>query len=163
VLDNGDWSQLVSAKVGADGSRPKTEPAALHGAIVGNIVGFIGDVLLVTFSGQVGSDPVPCRTTVDVGRHRVGDQALLIFEQGDARRPILVGCLKESTSASAPAVELKADDETVTVTAKERIVLRCGKASLTLTKAGKVILQGEYISQRSMGVVRIKGGCVEIN
>ena len=118
---------------------------------------------MVTYSGQAGSAAVPCRTTVDVSRDSVGRQALLVFEHGDARRPILVGCVRDSLSALVPAVDVKADGETVTVTAKEQIVLRCGRASITLTKAGKVILQGEYISQRSMGVVRIKGGSVEIN
>jgi hypothetical protein len=42
-------------------------------------------------------------------------------------------------------------------------VLRCGKASITLTKAGKVLVQGTYVSHRSSGVIRIKGGAVQLN
>ena len=163
LLEDSKWSQLVSVAVGADGERSTSEPTPFHGAVVGSIVGFVDGVLLVTYSGQLGSDAVPCRTTVNVDSSSVGRQALLMFEQGDTRLPILVGCLRDGLSASAPAVDVKADGETITVTAKEQIVLRCGRASITLTKAGKVILQGEYISQRSMGVVRIKGGSVEIN
>jgi len=49
------------------------------------------------------------------------------------------------------------------VSAKEQLVLRCGKASITLTKAGKIVIDGAYISCRSSGVYRIKGGSVQLN
>jgi hypothetical protein len=42
-------------------------------------------------------------------------------------------------------------------------VLQCGKASITLTKAGKVLIQGSYVSSRSTGVNRVKGGSVQLN
>jgi hypothetical protein len=60
-------------------------------------------------------------------------------------------------------VEVDADGERMTVTAKEELVLRCGEASITLTKAGKVLIRGTYVSSRSSGVNRIKGGAVHIN
>ena len=41
--------------------------------------------------------------------------------------------------------------------------LRCGKASITLTRAGKVLIRGAYLLSRSSGVNRIKGGSVQIN
>ena len=49
------------------------------------------------------------------------------------------------------------------LTAEHEIVLRCGKASLTLTRAGKVLIRGTYLLSRSSGVNRIKGGSVQIN
>lgn len=49
------------------------------------------------------------------------------------------------------------------VSAKEQLVLRCGKASITLTKAGKVLIKGSYVLSRSSGVNRIKGGSVQLN
>jgi hypothetical protein len=49
------------------------------------------------------------------------------------------------------------------VSAKEQMVLQCGKASITLTKAGKVLIQGSYVSSRSTGVNRVKGGSVHLN
>ena len=49
------------------------------------------------------------------------------------------------------------------VSAKEQLVLRCGKASITLTKAGKVMIQGSYVLSRSTGVNRVKGGSVQLN
>jgi len=127
------------------------------------IVGFIDDVLLVTYPGQVGSDAIPCRSAVDVNRDSNGRQAVLMFEHGDGRRPILVGCLKDARSRRCrPSMSRRMARR---LPSRRRSGSSCDaeKASITLTKAGKVILQGEYISQRSMGVVRIKGGCVEIN
>ena len=55
------------------------------------------------------------------------------------------------------------DGQRLVVTAKEQLVLRCGKASITLTSAGKVLVQGTYLSNRSTGVLRLKGGSVQIN
>ena len=53
--------------------------------------------------------------------------------------------------------------ERLIVTAKEQVVIRCGKASITLTRAGKVLIQGEYVLSRSAGVNRVKGGSVQLN
>ena len=55
------------------------------------------------------------------------------------------------------------DGERLVFTADKEIVLRCGDASITLTKAGKVIIRGSYLLSRSSGVNRIKGGSVQIN
>ena len=49
------------------------------------------------------------------------------------------------------------------LTAQREIVLRCGKASITLTRAGKVLIRGEYIFSRSTGVNKLKGGSIQLN
>ena len=46
---------------------------------------------------------------------------------------------------------------------EEEIVFECGKASITLTKSGKILIRGAYLLSRSSGVNRIKGGSVQIN
>jgi uncharacterized protein (DUF2345 family) len=55
------------------------------------------------------------------------------------------------------------DGQRVDVRAEQEIVLRCGKASITLTRAGKVLIRGAYISSQSSGANRIKGGSVHLN
>ena len=62
-----------------------------------------------------------------------------------------------------PIVQATLDGEQLVLTAQNEIVLRCGKASLTLTRAGKVLIRGTYLLSRSSGVNRIKGGSVQIN
>jgi len=67
-------------------------------------------------------------------------------------------------SGPVPAVaEAKVDGKKVTLTGEDEVTLKCGKASITLTKAGKVLIKGEYVLSRSSGVNRIKGGAVQIN
>lgn len=79
----------------------------------------------------------------------------------DNQRAILLGFL-----ASAPTptdIDVTVDGRRTVITAEDEIVLRCGKASITLTKAGKILIRGAYVSSRSSGVNRIKGGSVQIN
>ena len=143
--------------------------ATLPGAIVGALIGFKdeGRTPLVLFAGQRGSAAVAARATIDLHGVHIGRQVLLVFERGDATRPIIVGWVRTDEGqglADAPGnVEVDADGERLIVSAKEQLVLRCGKASVTLTKAGKVLIQGTYLSSRSSGVNRIKGGSVQLN
>ncbi|MBW2636717.1 MAG: hypothetical protein JRC86_04200, partial [Deltaproteobacteria bacterium] len=55
------------------------------------------------------------------------------------------------------------DGRRVTFDAKEQIELRCGKSSIILTRAGKVLIHGAYLLSRSTGANRIKGGSVQLN
>lgn len=65
---------------------------------------------------------------------------------------------KESTD-----LDLVLDGERITVDAKREIVLRCGKASITLTRSGKIILRGTHVVSRSSGANRVLGSTVRIN
>ena len=98
---------------------------------------------------------------------------LLVFENNDPAFPIIIDTLyslvDEITESSTIALETESpkdvmiDGKRMTFDAKEEIILRCGKASITLTKAGKVLIRGAYLLNRSSGVNRIKGGSVQIN
>ena len=143
--------------------------ASLPGAVMGILIGFRdeGCTPLVLFPGQASSAAVAAASAIDVHGTHIGRQVVLIFENGDPRRPIIVGLLKSTHACPLPEqpgrVQVEADGERLIVSAKEQLVLRCGKASITLTKAGKVLIQGAYVSNRSSGVMRIKGGSVQIN
>ena len=98
-------------------------------------------------------------------------QVLIAFEENDMHRPVIIDVVCDRIEPAAPAMtmernhldDVKIDGETVTFDAKKEIVLRCGKSSITLTRAGKVIIRGSYLLNRSSGVNRIKGGSVQIN
>ena len=143
--------------------------ARLDGAVIGTLVALAenGTVPLVSFAGQPGTAALPARSTLDLYGAHVGRAAVLLFEEGDPARPIVVGCLRQADEHAAPdapgQVDVDADGERMIVSAKQQLVLRCGKASITLTKAGKVLIQGAYVSNRSSGVIRLKGGAVQIN
>jgi hypothetical protein len=137
--------------------------------IVGSLVGFDrgGCSPLVLFPGQPGHAAVPARTTVDLHGPHIGSDVLLLFEGGDLGRPIIVGRLRDRAGHDLPVrpgtCEIEGDGERLIVTAKEQLVLRCGDASITLTKAGKILISGAYVSSRSSGVNRIKGGSIQLN
>lgn len=137
--------------------------------VTGVLVGFSnqGRTPLVTFAGQPGSAALAARATLDLHSTHVGSEVVLVFTDGDPLQPIVMGVLRErdpSLLERRPGnVEVDADGERMIVAASEQLVLRCGRATLTLTKAGKVIIEGTYISSRATGVQRIKGGSIQLN
>lgn len=142
----------------------------VHGVITGSLLALAenGCTAMVCFPGQPGHEALPARTTVDLHGAHIGRDVVLMFEQGDLTRPIVTGVLRGSRTcwplAAQPAtVEVDADGQRMVVTAQEQLVLRCGQASITLTKAGKVLIDGTYVLTRSSGVNRIKGGSVQLN
>jgi len=102
-------------------------------------------------------------TAVDVGR-----EAVLVFENNDRRRPILLGLLQPASPSvprdgEAQCPKVSVDGEEIALTAKKEIVLRCGEASIRLTRAGKVLIRGTYVLSRASAMNRVKGGSVQIN
>jgi hypothetical protein len=78
----------------------------------------------------------------------------LRFEDGNTRRPVIVGLESEDGTRSNGDFQI--------FESRDGLILRCGKASLTLLRNGKVVLKGTYVETHSEGVNRIKGGVVDI-
>ena len=72
--------------------------------------------------------------------------------------PVVLGIVRDRLPATALV-----DGERLELSAAREITLRCGEASLTLTRAGKVVLAGTAVLSRAQGVNRIIGGSVQIN
>jgi hypothetical protein len=112
---------------------------------------------------------VPARTTVPLLQAHIGSTVVLLFEHGDPRLPIIVGVLQQPYSSvrtvknPSKLVSVQMDDRALLLTAEREIVLRCGDASITLTRAGKVLIKGKYLLSRSSGYNKIKGAAVDIN
>lgn len=115
----------------------------------------------VIYPGCPSSSGIVARCTALLGPADIGGQVALMFEGGDPTCPLVIGRLLGADASPAASVQL--DEQCLELSAEREIVLRCGKASITLTRAGKVIIQGAYLSSRSSGVNRIKGGSVQIN
>jgi hypothetical protein len=141
----------------------------ITGVVIGELIGIRseGRTPLVLYPDQPGSAAIPARTVVDLDGQCIGCSVVLMFEDTDPGRPIIMGILRTGEGpplVSQPEqVELVADGERLIVSAKEQVVIRCGKAHITLTKAGKIIIEGTYVLSRSSGVNRVKGGSVQIN
>jgi len=117
----------------------------------------------------VPGEVIAARSTVPLLLGQIGCTVVVVFEHADVHRPIVVGVLGERRSAADAAaspprqVSVQVDDDRLTLSAEREIVLRCGDASITLTRAGKIMINGRYIVSRSSGYNRLKGAAVDIN
>lgn len=121
-------------------------------------------------------------TTQGLTRKQLGRQVAILFADGDLSRPVIMGLIHsplqemlETFGNQSPGkneLELDADHkiddvqvdgERITLKGKKEIVLKCGEASITLTRSGKVLIRGKYLLNRSSGVNRIMGGSVQVN
>ncbi|MGN8275827.1 DUF6484 domain-containing protein [Pseudomonas sp. SMN5] len=135
----------------------------LDGVVIGVLLDVpTADAPVVGFPGCPADTGLAARTTSALSREDIGAQVALMFEAGDPTRPLVIGRIQRLPATAAPTVA-HLDGERLEFTAEREIVLRCGKASITLTREGKVLLRGAYLSSRSTGVNRIKGGSVQIN
>jgi hypothetical protein len=141
---------------------------------------------MVDYDCNPDKAPQVAVSTLAVHRQHVGRQVALLFASGDLRRPVIMGFLHNPLEEllenfAVPDQELgdildvqlngqplaqeeaKIDGHRVLIQGQDEIVLRCGESSITLTKAGKIIIRGKYPLSRASGVNRILGGSVQVN
>jgi len=161
-----DWEQTAAAGAG------DVRAQRLDGIVIGMFSGFDASRQpLVIFPGNGAAAACVARTTAVLTADDAGCEVALLFENGDPGRPLIIGRIQRPEqrpeAAVAPAgsgpVQALIDGEKIEFNAQREIVLRCGKASITLTRAGKVLIRGSYVLSRSSGANRIKGGSVQIN
>jgi hypothetical protein len=152
--------------------------------MVGRVVKVVGSEVWVEVAGE--SPPARARVAAGIAladlrqAALLGHEAVLLFERGDRRRPLLMALLQPSTPqsrsrgdmASAPAgvagralraVTTDVDGRRIKVKGKDEIVFECGKASVTLRRNGRVIIRGTHVETHSEGTNRIKGAQVRVN
>lgn len=152
---------------------------SIYGVRIGRIVRVsAGGQFLVDYPGnQSGAMVARVTSAAHVAALRSGDprgrEVLLAFENDDPRLPIIVDTMhslpEETAEQPAPvpgaaaAREALIDGRRIVFDAGDEIVLQCGKARITLTKAGKILIEGEYVLSRSRGANKIKGATIELN
>jgi hypothetical protein len=144
---------------------------------------------LVNFPQNGGQQPVAAISTVAINVEHKGRQVALLFSAGDLSQPLIIGLIHSplqdlidsfevttdhgeagagvsespATQQADTRVEAGVDGKRVVIEGQDEVVLKCGEASITLTKAGKIIIRGRYLLNRSTGINRILGGSVQIN
>ena len=153
-----------STEKSSTSANDKLASIGLPSVIIGRIAVIVeSGEPLVDFPGNDSGKLVLARSLVPVAATEVGREVALTFEDGDASMPIIAGLLQAPQSGPNPQREVRLDDKSLILSAKKEIVMQCGKSSITLTSAGKVLIRGAYLLSRSSGVNRIKGGSVQIN
>ncbi len=141
-------------------SRTEAHPSAPAEVVVGTLVAVGEDgAPVVDFPGNPAGAPVPAMATARYGGTSPGSAVALMFVDGDRTRPLAIGVIADRRRrCRSPTME-----ERLTFSAAREIVLQCGRASIVLTRAGKVLVRGAYLSLRSSGMQRITGASVQIN
>ena len=134
----------------------------IEGVVVGVLMGLDGEVPLVVFAGNLSEAAVPARTLAALGYDDIGAEVALLFEEGDARRPLVVGRIVMPSGKRAAPVVVR-DGELVRVEAAERLQLRCGKASVVMTADGRITVRGTTLVSHASVSNRIRGGSVHLN
>lgn len=142
------------------------------GITVGSLIGMkkTGEPL-VNFSTNGSIISLPARSTLQLYEKDIGRKITVMFENGDCQKPIVTGLIQKPEAGKSPdnghpdekPIHVETDGERLQLTAKKEIVLRCGKGSITITKAGKILIRGTYLLNRSSGVNKIKGGSIQLN
>lgn len=165
---------------GAGATTSYREETRILDARVGRVVGLdaVGG-LQVDFAGnRLG--PLTARTSLSLDEEqlrraiRERQSAVLLFENGDPALPIVIGLLHASSetplldavleqSLAGLPRHVQVDGQQVLIEGREQLVLKCGKATLTLRSDGMVVLRGVNIRTEADEVQRIRGGKVQIN
>lgn len=161
-------SSVPPSRHSATGANPA--PRA-EGPVVGRLVGFDpSGVGLVDHPRNGSGAPLPARSVVPLMAEGIGREVVLMFENSDFQKPIIMGVVQDpappppehAARRQEPCVA-ELDGRRLVFTAEQEIVIRCGEASITLTRAGKILIRGAYVLSRSTGVNCLKGASVQIN
>ena len=142
-------------------------PSARDGAVLGRLVALGSNGEPWVSCGGDGGDRQQARTTVAIGPELVGRDVMICFA-GLERTPVIVGIVlgpgaQPIATEAPPAIDLLVDRRRIVFSAREEVVLRCGKASIVLTADGKVVVRGADVVTTAAGTNRIRGGSVRIN
>jgi pyruvate/2-oxoglutarate dehydrogenase complex dihydrolipoamide acyltransferase (E2) component len=165
-----DGETLLSLVLAEHRAPEVREPARIEGIVVARVAA-IGPGGEPRIDLPWSREPAAAKSMIPVGEADVGVEIAVLFESGDPRRPVIMGRMhvptpvaaSEAPVESAPEPEVTTDGERLVFSAEKEIVLRCGESSITLTRAGKILIRGAYVLTRSSGVNRIQGGSVQIN
>ena len=164
---NNEIIEVIAESDETSSTHKNKQASQLDGVVIGVLMGFTEAGLpLVVFPGNQSETGIAAHSATRFRRDDIGCQVALLFEGGDPQRPIIIGHMQFPQDIIQPQqknISAVLDDERLEFKAGKEIVLSCGKASITLTKAGKIILRGAYVLSRSSGVNKIKGGSVQIN
>jgi voltage-gated potassium channel Kch len=165
----------LKERKGPSASLQDSEPPV--GTRIGRVVAFEGGETCVDFEGN-RAGPVPARVAagiddaaLEAAAHEQRE-AVLLFTGGASAQPIVLALLRSVTphldtalSEPLPAGRkvARVDGRRVEIEGHEEVVLRCGKASLTLRRDGKVVLRGVNIVSQADQVHKVRGGKVQIN
>src|SRR5215467_9120276 len=82
-------------------SSPSTQ---IYGVVTGTLIGFKdeGGIPLILYPGQPGTAAIAAASTIDLHGTHIGRRVALMFENGDPRRPMVVGLVRSPQGWQLP-------------------------------------------------------------
>lgn len=140
-------------------------PQGKDGVLIGEVRSVAP--LHVDYPGNPGARPRPALATVAIRAEDVGRRVVLSFVDGNAQRPVVLGFLQTAPGVPAAVetapIETRVDGNRVVLTGRDRVELRCGEASIVLTRDGKVSIHGVSVTSQAKRANKIRGGSIQLN
>jgi hypothetical protein len=138
----------------------KLDTRAGNDIVIGHVLGIADGHPMVVFPGNTVDAAIAAKTLQEITYEDIGAEVALLFENGDYTQPVIMGRIR------TPSVETddpEREKRITKLTASDRLELRCGDASVILTRDGRVTVRGTDIVNRASGSNRLRGGSVHIN
>lgn len=156
--------------------QPTDPQQTSNGPAIGQIVAFDSSGQALVNCQGLADGPCVARSALSDHRAVVGVPlpipVLLMFENNNPTKPIIIGLINDTpfpldaashNSAGETGRDVYIDGKKMVITAKDEILLKCGKSSILLRRDGKVVIKGENLISRSSLANKIKGSSVSIN
>jgi hypothetical protein len=150
--------QTASGKSHADTS---TDVAKKKSVSLAQFKGFDDDGRFLVALNQ-STETQYALSTIGLSNRDIGTDVAVAYINDDEGTPIIIGRIQHA-NGSGQNLAVKLDGERIVLHADRDIELRCGNASIVLTRTGKVLIKGNYVLTRSSGANKIKGAYVDIN
>lgn len=136
-----------------------TQDAKMAGIEVGMLLGFDGASPLLAFRAAPKRE-LKARTTVQLTSADIGADLVILCEDGDRERPLIIGRV---LGEQEPPLLKEIKEDIVRLEAAERIELKVGRSTVILEKDGHITIRGDEIVSQAKGANTIRGGSVNMN
>lgn len=137
--------------------------STIDGVVIGVFLGFGEEgAPLVVFAGNPEETALAARSLSELSSDMVGKEVALLFQEGDPRKPLIIGRIVEPAQA-APPPHIVRDGDCVRIMADTRLELRCGDARIILDADGDITIRGGRLVSHASGANIIRGGSINLN
>jgi len=135
--------------------------------LAARLVGFsASEQPLIVLDADPSAAPQPARSLCELASADIGSELLLVHTDGHRSHPVILGKMLPHPRRDAPAddqLDIQVDGKQITLEARERLELKCGKAHLSMEADGRIKIQGGYILSHASGINRIRGAAIKAN
>ena len=159
-----DASSSLINEILAVSEKALTPESLILGVVIGQIVGQTQSGHPVVVMPEA-DDPQEAQSACVVTANDVGRQCALMFQNGDATLPIVMGLLQTPVIALGASTGFDVDEETgaIDIFSDHEINLHCGDAHLRMTAEGLIEMRGNKVVSHSTGLNRVRGASVKLN